>query len=178
MSVEQHLNSRFLNLHLHKYWLSEENEVVVLPLWNLSGQLVGLQQYRPNASKESDNKWYGRYFTRKHHDAVAVWGLESWNNSNTLFVTEGVFDAAKVTWLGYSAVAVLNNNPDKSTRNWLKSLHRPIVALCDNDKAGNALKSLGHMSYTPTVKDVGEMSLLELAKVLNYYERICQPLYA
>jgi len=161
-SVAEHLNSRFLNLSLHTSWLSEENEVVVFPLWNLSGQIVGVQQYRPNASKEPNNKWYGRYFTRVHADNVAVWGLESWNLSNTLFVCEGLFDAAKVTWLGYSAVAVFSSSPGKSLLNWFRAVRtmRPVVALCDSDKVGLGLAKCAHKHFQlKEYHDVGDAPL-------------------
>jgi hypothetical protein len=102
-------------MNLHRAWLGEDTATV--PLWNLSGQLVGYQQYRPNASKEAKNDpREGRYFTRLARDRVGVWGLESWSFSDTLFLCEGVFDACKVTWLGYSALAVFSTEVNGTTR--------------------------------------------------------------
>ena len=169
-SVAEHLNSRYLNLNLHTSWLSEENEVVVLPLWNLNGQMVGVQQYRPNGSKEPNNKWYGRYFTRVHTDNVAVWGLESWSLSNTLFVCEGLFDAAKITWLGYSAIAIFTSTPGKSVLNWLKSVKssRPVVVICDSDNAGLKLAKCGHTHFhMKEYHDVGDAPL-------SYVRNLCR----
>jgi hypothetical protein len=42
---------------------------------------------------------------------IAVWGLESYDNSSKyLFITEGIFDIARVTESGYGAV--LGNDPN------------------------------------------------------------------
>ncbi len=130
--VSQHLHSRYLNSTLHTVWLDED--LATFPIWNLSGQLVGYQQYRPLESKKpQNNPKEGRYFTRLEKGKVGVWGLESWKLSNTLFVCEGVFDASKVTWLGFSAVAVLSFDVNPDTASWLSTVSkfRPTVALCD-----------------------------------------------
>ena len=95
-SVALHLHSRYFSMNLHRAWLDEG--VATFPLWNLSGQLVGYQQYRPFADKKAKNDpREGRYFTRLSRDRVGVWGLESWQFSDVLFLCEGVFDACKVT---------------------------------------------------------------------------------
>ena len=52
MSLLEHLLSR--DLDPEKYTgmhVVEEEELLWVPLWNLSGQLVGYQTYRPKASK-------------------------------------------------------------------------------------------------------------------------------
>jgi hypothetical protein len=77
--------------------------------------MTGFQQYRPAANKQKDNHPRdSRYFTYRKNRVVGVWGLESWSLSNTLFVTEGVFDAARLTARGYSAIATLSNDLDDS----------------------------------------------------------------
>jgi hypothetical protein len=140
-----HLHDRHFSMNLHRVWLSENTATV--PLWNLSGQLVGYQQYRPLGSKEFNNDpREGKYFTRLERDRVGVWGLESWDFSDTLFVCEGLFDACKVTWLGYSALAVFSNQLGKTTANWMNVLksHRRVVALCDADSVGLQLAEYAH----------------------------------
>ncbi len=52
MSILNHLHSRDLDTHLHTVWMSEIEGTAVFPLWNLSGQMLGYQQYRPTAFKE------------------------------------------------------------------------------------------------------------------------------
>ena len=93
MTVLQNLRSRYFDMNLHTVWVDEDEGVATFPLWNLSGQLVGYQQYRPSANKKKDNHpKMSRYFTYRKNRVVGVWGLESWNLSDTLFVTEGTTD--------------------------------------------------------------------------------------
>ena len=151
-----------MNTNLHRVWIDEGEGVATFPVWNLSGQLVGYQMYRPSASKEKVNDpRYGRYFTRVKEGKVGVWGLESWNLSNTLYVTEGVFDACRLTDRGYSAVSVFGNSVSDSTARWFWTVrkYRRVVCVCDGDSAGQRLSRLG--SHTVTVegyKDLGEAS--------------------
>ncbi len=166
-SLTRHLHSRYFDTSLHRAWVGDAH--VTVPIWNLSGQLVGYQQYNPNASKEAKNDpREGRYFTRLARDRVGVWGLESWSNSRTLFLCEGVFDACKVTWLGYSALALFSNEVNATTVSWLRAVrsHRPVVALCDNDAVGLRLAKYAHkhLQMFPW-HDVGETPI-EIVKDL------------
>lgn len=159
MTVLEHLKQRRLNVDLHTVWVDESDGVATFPLWNLSGQMVGYQQYRPAADKARKNHPRdSRYFTWRKDKVVGVWGLESWNLSNTLFVTEGVFDAAALTNLGLSAVAALFNDPDPSTLRWFSVVRgmRKVVVVRDNDAAGAKLAKLGHYSLTTGEKDLGD----------------------
>lgn len=169
--MQQHLYDRYLDTGLHKVWVAEDT--ATFPVWNLSGQLCGYQQYRPGASKKINNNHKdGRYFTRLGHYKSSVWGLESWRLSNTLFVCEGVFDACKVTWLGYSAVAVFSNFCGDSVRAWLSVVRhsRPVVALCDSDNIGLQLATLAHNYYQcRDYHDIGEMPIREVRDVCKYY---------
>lgn len=171
MDVLAHLQERHLNTSLHKVWLSDE--VATFPLWNLSGQLVGYQQYRPFASKQPNNDpRNGRYFNCLKGDRVGVWGLESWSLTNTLFLTEGVFDAARLTSKNASAVALLSYTVSSSTKKWLHIVkqHRRVVAVCDNDASGSKLASLGTLSHTVSdYKDLGESSDEYVQQLLKEY---------
>ncbi len=128
--------------------LDEVEQVATFYLWNLSGQLVGYQQYRPNGEKKAQNSpREGKYFTYKKQPTVAVWGVESLHlTPNVVFLTEGLFDAARLTERGYSALAVLSNNPSPDLANWLKCLNRRVVAVCDDDAAGRKLAKFGGYS--------------------------------
>jgi hypothetical protein len=169
MNLLQHLKDRHLDLALHTAWVDEEEQVVTFPLWNLSGQMVGYQQYRPGASKMAQNNpKEGRYFTLRKQPTVAVWGLESFHiRSDVLFVTEGVFDAARLTERGLPAVAVLSNNPSMDVFNWLHSLGRKVVVVHDNDKAGLKLAKFGHAAVTTGEKDLGDSSDEEVELLLK-----------
>jgi DNA primase len=126
-------------------------------LYNLSGQVVGYQQYRPEGEKKpQNNPKEGKYFTYRRKDTLAVWGVESLAlNSKVIFLTEGVFDACRLTKLGGTALAVLTNNPSPDLRNWLRMLNRKVVAVCDNDTAGKKLAKFGDESVFTEGSDLG-----------------------
>ena len=166
MDVKAHLLERGLDPDL--YTVSWDEETACFALWNLSGQWVGYQQYRPFAPKTCRNDpREGRYFTWAKN-RLAVWGLETWHfRQDVLFVTEGVFDACKLHNLGLPAVAVLANDP-KSLRPWLGSLARLTVAVCDDDAAGAKLGRLCRVSLTSQGgKDLGDMTQQQVVDFLR-----------
>ena len=178
-----HIHNRHVDTDLHRVWVDDESHVAVFPLWNLSGEMAGYQSYRPDADKVKKNDEYGRYYTyrglklvRNHNKTVAVWGLESWNLGNTLFVTEGIFDAARITKLGASAVAMLSNDPSPSARNWVECVrqNRPVVAVCDPGSAGRKLAKLGCHVHTMSVPglpdaDLGDAPLDYVKNLIECY---------
>jgi DNA primase len=188
-SLKQHILDRHVDMNLHTVWLDEVERVATFPLWNLSGELVGYQAYRPDADKVQKNDEKGRYYTYKgnklvpcwmdrpkHNRTIGVWGLESWNLSTTLFVTEGIFDAARLTQRGYSAIAVLSNDPNTSTLNWLLQVRtqRPTVAICDPGAAGRKLAKTAHKAHTVcvtgnTAADLGDVDDDYVTKVIQCY---------
>lgn len=161
-SLRSHLLSRHLDLELHKPILSEEDYVCTFMLYNLSEQLVGYQQYNPLGNKKIFNsKSEGKYYTYKKLPTVAVWGVETLfaYREGPVFVTEGVFDAARMTEVGCAALATLCNNPPRDYRNWLMMLNRPIVVVADNDPAGKYLRRVGeYVEVCPDGKDLGDSS--------------------
>lgn len=174
MTVLQHLHSRYMDTNLHKVWINEKECIATFPIWNLSGQLVGYQRYRPDKTKERNNDpREGRYFTRLKDSKVGVWGLESWYLSNTLFVTEGIFDACRITNHGVSAIAVFGNDIPPTTLQWIKCIgkSRNIVAVCDNDAAGSRLARVGNLYHTVKgYKDLGEASEDYVIQLIREYE--------
>jgi DNA primase len=159
-TLMQHLEERHLDVALHQPVLDLENDVATFYLWNLSGALVGFQQYRRTGDKKTNNNPRdGKYFTYSKQPTLAVWGVESLHlTPNVVFVTEGVFDAARLTKLGYSALAVLCNNPTHDLKNWLNCLNRKVVVVADNDHAGRRLAKFGHVTVFTEEKDLGESS--------------------
>lgn len=157
--MEEHLNERHLDMDLHRVWLDNEQNIATFPLWNLSGQLVGYQQYRPDASKKKKNSpKEGRYYSYISSGSRGVWGLESWSLSPALFLTEGIFDAARLTSLGLSAIAVLSNDP-VFLKPWLIPVwsSRHVVAICDYGPAGHKLAKYGHSYWSmPEEFDLGD----------------------
>lgn len=158
MTITQHLESRHLNLALHRPIIDEAERTATFLLYNLSGQIVGYQQYKPDKDKlRKNNPKDGRYFTYQGKATVAVFGIESLHlTPHIVFIVEGIFDAARLTNRGVSAIAVLSNNPTQDTKNFLYSLGRMIVAVCDNDSAGKKLAKLGHVAVLTEGKDLGD----------------------
>lgn len=172
-----HLLSRHLNFNLHRVWLDEVNQVATFPLYNLAGTLLGYQQYRPKGSKDVNNDpREGKYFTRKPNSPEpSYWGVESWNLSNTLFLVEGLFDAARLTALGYSALATFTNNPGTNFMGFVSLVKklRPVVVVCDNDVAGVKLAKYGHTHTTlSSGKDVGEADEQEVLEIVGRYDKL------
>jgi hypothetical protein len=172
-----HLLFRNVDFNLHRVWLDDDNQVAIFPLYNLAGVLLGYQQYRPNGSKAVNNDpREGKYFTRKpNNPEPSYWGVESWKLSNTLFLVEGLFDAARLTSFGYSALAVFTNNPGCNFMGFVSLLQklRPVVVVCDNDVAGIKLAKYGH-TYTTlsSGKDVSEADKLEVQDMVKRYDKL------
>lgn len=157
--MKEHLKSRHLDLELHRPMVDELDRVATFYLWNLSGQLVGYQQYRPEGEKKpQNNPKEGKYFTYRSQPTVAVWGVESLHFGGPVFLCEGVFDACRLTERGASALAVLSNNTGWDLKNWLGCLNIPVVAVCDNDEAGRKLAKFGHAAVFCEEKDLGDSS--------------------
>lgn len=156
-TLVNHLRHRHLDLELHRPILDLENDVATFYLWNLSGGLTGYQQYRRFGEKKpQNNPREGKYFTFCHQPTLAVWGVESLHlTPDVVFVTEGVFDAARLTERGFSAVAALSNNP-LGLRNWLTCLNRRVVAVCDDDAAGRSLAKFGDVAVFTEDHDLGD----------------------
>lgn len=170
VDVKSHLKSRHFNLDLHQAFINETERLATFPLWDLNGRLVGYQRYRPDADKTRKNDpREGRYFTRRPKDKLAVWGLESWVLSNTLFVTEGIFDACRLTKKGISAIACLTSTPNSDVKNWFFCIRqtRPVVAICDPGEAGMLLAKLGHVHHVMTETDLGDASEAEVNKIME-----------
>jgi len=160
MNLLSHLKERHIDIELHRPILDISENVATFFLWNLGGSLVGYHQYRPNASKDSNNDpKAGRYFTHRKLPTHGVWGLESLpGRTGPVFVTEGIFDAARLTEHGQTAIAVLGNNPTRDLKNWLDCLARPIVVVADNDVPGKKLAKFGHYAVFTEEKDLGDSS--------------------
>lgn len=159
MNINEHLKDRHVDLAVHSVWIDSFEGVATFPVYNLSRQIVGYQQYRPTANKKKNNHAKeGRYFTHITKPLLGVWGLEAWRFSKTLFITEGVFCAARLTERGVSAIATLSNNP-KHLHDFLLFARssRPVVAICDYGSAGNELAKFAHSKIVMSEKyDLGD----------------------
>lgn len=160
MRIDTHLEDRFIRIDLHRPVLDYKNNVATFYIWNISGELLGYQKYNPLGDKKNKNSdSTGRYYSygKKIKSTVFVWGIESlYQSDGAIFITEGIFDAARMTYVGKSALAMLSNDPPKSYWNFLSMMNRPIVAICDNDDAGKKLSKFANYTEIVTVsKDLG-----------------------
>ena len=162
MNMREHLKQRSVDFDIHTVWVDDKENVATFPLWTLTGELAGYQAYRPESDKLKNNDTYGRYYKyvshnhlrRKYARTVSVWGLESFDfTPDVLFVVEGIFDATPLTKRRVSAVAVMANDPNSSTKNLFRIFRsfRLVVVIGDPDTAGRKLLKLGHESHIVNV---------------------------
>ncbi len=174
--VKDHLKRRLLNVKLYSgLWLDEAGNVVTFGLWNLSGQLVGFQQYKPLAGKgRCENLSDMRYFNIAgkvgKHSKLLAFGVELLDTKQrVLFLAEGVFDVTPLHNRGVNALATMTNNPTH-LKSWLRSLGYYIVALCEGDSAGQKLANVADEAvYLPEGKDPAEMSDEWFDELINKY---------
>lgn len=195
MSIRQHLIQRLIITDDPGIFIDEENRVATFFLYNLSGKIVGYQQYRPDADKKKKNDpKEGRYYTyitdegesapKKAKKHIALYGVDTINRVNfsfrkgkPLFIVEGIFDAAALHYHGYPAVAVLQNDP-KNLKSFFAALNVPTIALCDGDEAGNKLAKIADTSYTlPKDRDVASLNeedsnrfMTLMCMIMDHYE--------
>lgn len=171
-NILEHLKGRHIDLNLHRPMIDEIERVATFYLYNLSGCIIGYQQYRPGADKTKNNHpKEARYFTYRSKETLSVWGIESLHlTPGIVFLTEGIFDAARLTNKGCSALASLTNNPTKDLRNWLQMLNRRVVAICDSDVSGNKLAKFGTTyEVVQGAKDLGDATDEYVEYLINKY---------
>lgn len=168
--IPQHLNRRGIDTEKTQLIMDEESGDTYFFLYNLTGQMVGYQKYNPLYDKKGQNskslgdpkktKYYNWVGDEHRIKKIAVWGLESYNwNDKYLFITEGIFDAARAHQAGYPAIAVLCNDPNPQLGYWLKTLPQTKIVIYDNDKAGEVLRKLGDYSFSvESGKDLNDLT--------------------
>lgn len=168
MTLLEHLQQR--NYQLPRYtqtWIDEENRIVTVPLWNLSGILCGYQQYRPDSiDKKNTNSTTSRYHTVITRHTTAVWRAETIDSRPYVFVVEGIFDCCPIHALDEPAIALLGCTDIRAVDN-LRLMGKDILMLCDGDKAGRRMSQFADKSVIlADNKDPGDLSLPELANLL------------
>ena len=174
-NIEQHLRDRGVDPDKMKVIFDKESNIATFLLYNLSGQLIGYQQYNPNKPKEHYKGEWGkdlvRYYTYVSKEGtgkdsfISVWGLQNLKDDDKeIWITEGIFDAVKLVNAGLPALAVLTSTPSPQLKQWFHMTGKKIIAVLDNDDAGGKLKSTANVAYvTPKpYKDLGEMSQKEV----------------
>jgi hypothetical protein len=168
--IESHLKGRGIDTTKTKVIIDEESNDVFFFLYNLSGSMVGYQKYNPSYLKKGQNsktlddpkktKYYNWVGDESYGKKLAVYGLESYNfNDKYLFITEGIFDIARVHESGYPGIAVLCNDPTPQLGHWLRTLPQTKIVIYDNDKAGEVLRKFGDYSFSVEGgKDLNDLS--------------------
>jgi len=176
--LKTHLVERHFNLELYpNAVLSEEENSLTLYLWNLSGQLLGYQTYKPNRPKNdlSLPPRELRYFTHitktpYKENMLACWGVELLNPLlPDVFLCEGVFDAVRLHNLGLNALALFSCC-SLHLKEWLHSLGYNLVPVCDGDEAGLQLAELsnnGECLFLSDNKDLGDLTDEEVTLLLK-----------
>jgi len=168
---DQHLYDRGLKQH-HRCWktgLLPDNpmdEHVVFPLLTPDGKYVGHQRYFWRRPKLRSNDEQGRYITTflPEYKLTACFGWEYCRGYGPLFITEGIWDAIRVSNCYVDCLAVLCNNPSKQLRQYLQMLckktSRVLVALVDSDGPGQQLANSASYAFGPACgyKDFNDMS--------------------
>lgn len=174
-----HLKERHLNLDLYSHFVSEDNDRVTFLLWNMSGQMVGFQQYTPFRDKV-DNSVEARelrYYTQltktdKKTQMLSAFGLDLLNpNQKYIFVCEGIFDACRLHNLGLNALALLACDP-KPLKSWLWSMGYIVVPVCEGDDAGQKLQKLANSKlkvFLPKSKDLGDFTEEEVQRTFEKF---------
>lgn len=93
-----HLKNRYFTRELYRnVAYNDEERVVTFPLYNLSGQYLGYQQYRPDGDKvRKNNPKLGRYFTYIPRGNSAIWGIDVLDKKDRrIFITEGIFKSCR-----------------------------------------------------------------------------------
>lgn len=166
-NIEKHLLDRGIDVNKTHVIINDENGDVYFFLYNFSNQMIGYQKYNPKYPKKSDDPKTSKYFnyivdeSPEGGSKIAVWGLESLDimKDKFLFITEGIFDCARVHQSGYPGIAVLCNNPSKQMLNWLYTLPQKLIVIYDNDDAGRKLIKAGDFAYSVEIgKDLNDLS--------------------
>lgn len=140
MNLREHLLSRHCDPDKYAVQLDEENGVATFFLYNLSGQITGYQQYRPNAPKtQSNDEAKGKYYTFvSDTKKPAMFGVDivpdEYGKNDIMIITEGLFDAVRFHAANLRAVATLTNDP-KPLKNQLRFLSGLKIAVCDGGAA-------------------------------------------
>lgn len=164
--MQLHLRSRYFDPKLYS-GLTITEDTCTFILWNLAGKLVGYQTYTPSLAQ---------YYTHTTKPTVggaselAVWGLETvaWN-SKFLFLTNEVFDAARLHWNGLPAIAVLEGDSMQLSE-WLYTLPSIIISCVQKNRAGENLAKYGQqVIHLPAGDDIGSLNRAVFTDLFKTY---------
>lgn len=173
MSFKDHLLIRNYDPSLYiNQTIYEENNLLVVHIYNLDGMFTGYQRYNPIGNKDKKPNLESKYLTYTMKGEKAFWGLETIDYSkDTLYVVEGLFKASALHRLGLNAICVFGNSA-KHLSDVLLSFNMKLIAICDNDDndagliLGRSVERMGG-NYVVFDKDLDEYDLSELELIFN-----------
>lgn len=164
-----HLKSRGMDPFRYAMSIDGAENVVSFYLFNLSHQIIGYQQYRPDSDgKKVNDPKLGRYYTYLPRGTDGFFGLEQLNSDDrNIFIVEGVFKAATLHRLGYNSIAVLTSSP-KRLKPWFKIMRQTwnLIAIGDNDPAGKLLINTVKNGFQ-SPQDIDEMTDEEVHEMIR-----------
>lgn len=152
---EEHLTYRSFGMIGHGMddkefaWVNFSTEVVTFPLWNLSGELLGYQEYKWNKPKTRGNHPKDqKYFTYLPKETIGLYGLQLLPEGykGTIYLVEGIWEVIMGWAYNIPCIAMLGSD-NKQAMNWVKSLPNKVRPLCQPDKAGKKLAKFGEPIY-------------------------------
>lgn len=180
-NIEQHLKDRGVDPDKIEVIFDKKSNIANFLLYNMSGQLIGFQQYNPNKPKQhykgeihKDLVKYYTYISKEgsgRDSFIAVWGLQNIDliKDKEIWITEGIFDAVKLVNAGLPALATLTATPSKQLKQWFRITGKKIIAILDSDATGSKLRSAANISYVvpKPYKDLGEMPQKEVNSFID-----------
>ena len=161
----EHLKSRGMNPDLYPF-MGLGEDCADFPMYDFRGRMTGYQRYRPNGDKKLVNSREGRYYSHvSKGESVCVFGLESWNFGHFIFLTGGLFKAATLHRLGYTALHV-SATSFRVLKPQLDLTGRYYMAVGDNDDEGRQF-ARRYGGFTSPV-DVDEMEDADVHEMLAY----------
>lgn len=169
--MHAHLLNRGMNPNLYPF-AGIERDVARFPMYDFSGRMTGFNQYRPNGEKKAPNDpQLGKYFSYVSDKQVSVFGLESFLFSKQIYLVGGMFKAATLHRLGYTALRVSGVSP-KALLPQLQLLRRPWYAIGDNDLEGVTFVSrYGGFQSPCDVDEMPDEAVHQMLEQLSCYQQ-------
>lgn len=131
--------------------LCKWNNCLVLPIYDVGGEIVGLCGFNPlkyaeaiESGKKSIGYYFyssGNVFRKGRHVYAPKNGIERAIKDGYVMVVDGVFDALSLTDAGFHAWALMGSKVTQEIIVLLRFVKRVIV-LADNDDAGIGLRNV------------------------------------
>lgn len=161
----EHLKARGMDVSLYPHMGYTEDEAT-FPLYNFGGKRTGLLRYKPSVRKDRRNDPKStRYYTFiADKGEIGVFGLESLDFSETIYLVGGMFKAATLHRLGFASLHV-SAVSYRVLKPQLRLLRRPYLAIGDNDDEGRQFaRRYGGFTSPVDVDEMDDRAVIEMLK--------------